>query len=245
MKYRVEKNIDSNDIQSDLYIRFPHLVKLFQDVAFEHSNYLGLGVEVLIKMRLSWVLYANYIKVFNYPKLSDKLTITTWVKNKNGITVQRDFEVKNGNKNILYATNLWVLFNIDKRQAIQFPDEIISMYEPEDSDILPEVNYRLPYDKNINYEYTFRFNTRFFDLDANEHVNNITYIDFVYTAIYRMLKKVVFIKDFNITYKKEITISDEIIEVQLNHNHDKINFRIVGNNVIFSYGSLAYSDFSL
>lgn len=244
MKYRVEKNIDSNDIQSDLYIRFPHLVKLFQDVAFEHSNYLGLGVEVLIKMRLSWVLYANYIKVFNYPKLSDKLTITTWVKDKNGITVQRDFEVKNGNKNILYATNLWVLFNIDKRQAIQFPDEIISMYEPEDSDILPEVNYRLSYDKNINYEYTFRFNTRFFDLDANEHVNNITYIDFVYTAIYRMLKKDVFIKDFNITYKKEITISDEVIEVQLNHNHDKINFSIVGTNTLFSYGSLTSSDFA-
>jgi hypothetical protein len=51
----------------------------------------------------------------------------------------------------------------------------------------------------------------------------------------------VFIKTFNIVFKKEITINDEDVEIYLNEGSNEFNFRIVNNNNLFSYGRITYS----
>ena len=115
------------------------------------------------------------------------------------------------------------------------------MYQPENYDILPGIKNKLPFDRDVNYEYNCKFKIRFLDLDSNDHVNNITYIDYVCTSIYRILKVPVFIKTFNIVFKKEITINDEDVEIYLNEGSNEFNFRIVNNNNLFSYGRITYS----
>jgi acyl-ACP thioesterase len=241
MKYKIESIIESKFVQSDLVIRFPYFVRIFQDAAFEHSNSLGVGVNELLKNNLAWVLYSMYINVNSYPKLDDKIVTTTWCKCKKGITIERDYEVTNMGKSILKATTTWVLFNIKERKAIQIPDDLISMYGPENYDILPGIKNKLPYDRDINYEYNYKFKTRFLDLDSNDHVNNITYIDYVYTSIYRILKVPIFVKTFNIVYKKEITIYNEDVTIELNKNSSEFNFKITDVENLYAYGHLSCS----
>lgn len=240
MKYKSECIIESKYVQSNQYVRFPYFVRIFQDAAFEHSKSLNAGVNELLKNNLAWVLYSMYIDVNSYPKLDDKIVTTTWCKGKKGITIERDYQVTNGEKSILKATTVWVLFNIKERKAVQIPNSVVSMYQPENYDILPNVKNKLLYDKDIKYEYNYNFKTRFLDLDSNDHVNNITYIDYVCTALYRILKTQIFIKTFNIIFKKEITFSNTEIEVKMSLNTDMCNFKITEGNNIFSYGYLTY-----
>jgi medium-chain acyl-[acyl-carrier-protein] hydrolase len=238
MKFNVKTLIKSSCVQSNGYIRFPHLVRIFQDSAFQHSDYLGLTQDILLKSGVSWVLYSMYVKVYNYPKLNDSLEITTWVSNKQKILINRDYHVINDNTHILDATTCWALFNLDKRQAMFIPDNIYYIYEPEYENILAGEGNNFPFHDNINYNYTYEFTVRHMDLDSNDHVNNITYIDFIYTAIYRILKKPVYIKTLNIVYKKEITIDIEKIKIQLNNNSEQFNFKIINDNILYSYGFL-------
>lgn len=240
MKFNVKAIVKSRDVQSNGYIRFPHLVRMFQNSAFKHSDYLGLTQDVLMKSRLAWVLYTMYVKVYNYPKLNDNLSITTWVSSKQKILVKRDYQVTNNNTPILDATTSWVLFNLDKRQAMFIPDNIYYIYEPEDENILPGIENCLPFHNNIHYNYNYEFTIRHMDLDSNDHVNNITYIDFIYTAVYRMLKKTIYIKTLNIIYKKEITIDVEKVNIQLNNDPDQCNFKIIKDNILYSYGFLQF-----
>lgn len=181
-----------------------------------------------------------YIEVYSYPKLGDKITTSTWCKRKKYKTIERDYEVTNATKSILKATTKWVLFNIYERKIVQIPDSIISIYGQEDVDVLTDVNSRLFYDKSIDYSHNYTFNIHFLDLDSNDHVNNINYIDYVCTAIYRILKTPVLIKTFNIIYKKEITIMNEEICVSLNMRDEYCNFKIIDSYNLFSYGSLTY-----
>jgi acyl-ACP thioesterase len=241
MKYTTETYIESKFVQSNQYVRFPYFVRIFQDAAFEHSKSLGIGVSELLKKGLAWVLYSMYIEVDSYPKLEDKIFTSTWCKCKKGVTIERDYEVTNMGKSILKATTTWVLFSIKERKAIQIPNDLISMYGPENYDIWPGVKNKLPYDKDIKYDYKYSFKTRFLDLDSNDHVNNITYIDYVCSSIYRILKSRFFIKTFNIIFKKEITIYNEDITVELNKNSSKFNFKIIDVKNLYSYGHLSYT----
>ena len=241
MKFKTEAYIESKYVQSNQYVRFPYFVRIFQDAAFEHSKSLGLDVNDFLSRGLAWVLYSMYIEAYCYPKLGDMITISTWCKHKKYTLVERDYEVTYVEKSILKATTKWVLFNIYERKAIQIPDSIISIFGQEDFDILPYAKNRLPYDKNIDYSYNYKFNTHFLDLDSNDHVNNINHIDYVCTAIYRILKIPIFVKTFNIIYKKEITINNEEIYVYLNLMNEFCNFKIVNNHDLFSYGCLTYN----
>jgi len=240
MKFLSRTYIKSHEVQSDLYVRFPHLVRIFQDAAFEHSNSVGAGVSELIKQGLAWVLYSMYIEVYDYPKLNDKITTITWSKGRKGITSERDYQVFSGNKKIILASTTWVLFNLEKRKATNIPEEIVSVYKPEKFNVFPRADKILPYDKNMSYEYSYKFQTRFLDLDSNNHVNNITYIDYICTAIYRVLQEHVFISNFNITYKKEITIDVENVEIQLNKSLNEFYFRITSENTLFALGRVVY-----
>jgi medium-chain acyl-[acyl-carrier-protein] hydrolase len=240
MKYKTESYIESKHVQSNQIIRFPHYVRIFQDAAFEHSHFLGVGVNELLKKGLAWVLYSMYIEVYSYPKLGDKIITTTWCKEKKGITIERDYEVVSGGRTILKATSIWVLFSIEKRRAIIIPDDLIALYGPENDDVLPNIRNKLPFDNNIKYNYDYKFKTRFLDLDSNDHVNNITYIDYICTAMFRYLKIPIYISNFNIIFKKEITIENEEITLKMNHNKNKFNFRISDNTNFFSYGFVNY-----
>ena len=69
------------------------LARLFQDVAGDHSDSLGVGFEGLKPQNKAWVLTHVYYNILRLPSAGERLTLKTWPKPDNGLIAPRDYQL--------------------------------------------------------------------------------------------------------------------------------------------------------
>ena len=131
----------------------------------------------------------------------------------------RDFEVydKQGNK-LAIATTKWVLLEADTRKIKRIPDTLQEEYYSEpDRYVFEEEIEKLR--EPETEEISIKLKTRRTDLDINNHVNNLNYLDFAY----EILPDEIYnedLKNVRITYKHQ-TEPREIVSISYTKKEDK------------------------
>jgi acyl-ACP thioesterase len=132
----------------------------------------------------AWIITNWLVKVFSFPKLGEKIKITTFPTKFNGLFSERWFEVfrENGELAALAWSN-WMLVDLNTAKPIRPSDNIVRQW----GDTLPEPAdkrelYRAPVSARFlvsrrEYAVTRR------DLDANNHVNNSKYIEWAFDDV--------------------------------------------------------------
>ena len=69
------------------------LARLFQDVAGDHSDSLGVGFEGLKPQNKAWVLTHVYYNILRLPSAGERLILKTWPKPDNGLIAPRDYQL--------------------------------------------------------------------------------------------------------------------------------------------------------
>lgn len=174
-----------------------------------HTKTVKDGIGSFYKKGEFWLLSRFYIKIYQYPSWNDVLYIRTWVKGSDKLFALRDFQLIGGDGNIIgEATSAWLLVDIASRRPRRLNNHIGSGF------ILPDthaVNRRLnkiqPLTKPVASPF---FQVRYSDLDLNNHVNNIKYINWILNDYpYKILSEYE-IDDFEINYIAESFYGDEI-----------------------------------
>ncbi len=212
-------------------IKVTAIVDYLQQIAYEHAYHLGVSFQQTFKKNLTWYLLRYYIEIYDYPKLTDVLTVRSWpVKNESEKYSLRDFQIlTQTGKIICNATTSWILYNFIKRKPVNYKDYFKDIPRSEQR----AVNYdfpNLPLPEKVDYKVDLV--VRRSDLDLNRHVNNRVYFEWVLETVPKKQLDNYKITKIEISYKGQALHNDNIlVETELNKSNKK-DSEIITNSKI-------------
>ena len=202
--------IGLSNITNNNYISNKGFLSLLQDVAEMHSSSVGYGVTDIEKTNYSWALLNWKIKFISRPKYGDVLTINTWSRYSTKLYSYRDFEVLNENGDIVaIATSKWILIDVTQNKVAKIEESLISKYLPENKSVFDIID--LPkLEQPENFTNSTSYAIRKSDIDINNHVNNLHYLDIAIEAFPEDSYILNQCNEFEILYKHQIKLNDAI-----------------------------------
>lgn len=180
---------------------------MLQDIAAEHASHLGFGYKELIKKGFFWALIQQKLRMYEYPKWNEQLTIKTWSLPVQGVYAIREFELFCNNKKIGECASTWITLDIHTRKPIDL-SENQDIFMPRTDGGLSFKTERISLPETMNLVDTFRVKTS--DLDVNMHVNNVKYTQWALDTIALENHKNYVIKEYDINFLSETFFNDQM-----------------------------------
>lgn len=188
------------------------LINRVIEVATLHANVLGIGYADLRPYNQTWVLSRVAVEMRRYPGVNEHYTVTTYISSINRLFSERDFEITDGQGEIIgYARTVWAVLDVDTRAAGDIsrmawvasliPCRACPVEKP--SRLTPLKEYR-----HSSYRFTYC------DLDFNRHVNSSRYIELLLNQWSLEFHDRNRLTRFEIAYLRE-AYYDEEVEVRL------------------------------
>jgi medium-chain acyl-[acyl-carrier-protein] hydrolase len=178
LPWREVFKIRTFDVDFKNSIKLSSIFNFLQEAASNNAEQLKFGYDDLIKDGLFWVLSRAKIHILKYLTLGDEIIIETWPKGTDKLFALRDFRIYNsGNEIVGKATTAWLLVDSKTMRPVR-PDFLVENIphhniEPaiiETPGRIVETETKAEVAEKI-IAYT--------DIDINQHVNNVRYVDFV------------------------------------------------------------------
>lgn len=220
MIYRNDYKIGIEDIGVNSEATNKALLAIMQDVSALHSASIGYGVLEIETKKRAWMLLDWKMKVIKRPKYNDEIKAETWSRKVERLYAYRDFQLKDKDGNIIaIGTSRWILVDTDRRRPVRLTADIADLYESEtDKSVFPEEI------KDIEYEEDYIFKKEYYiqrrDIDINEHMHNLSYLDMAYEILPNDIYKNKIFDNVRIVYKKEIVYGEKV-ECYYAHHDDK------------------------
>ena len=165
--------ISSFEVDVKAELRIHSLFNLFQDIADEHAEKIGVGYSFCKANGVAWVGGAYDVKINRLPTWREKITIETWPSASTAATAIRDFKVTDKDGAILIlATSQWVLIDTIRLRPLPMAKHL-PHYE-----VIPErvlVSDFAKISNPVGEPKTLSFPVHADDIDLNNHVNNALY----------------------------------------------------------------------
>lgn len=213
-------NLDKNRIVTD-----KEIFRILENAFAKHSNSLKVGLEDIIKMGYTIVLLSWKLEINNRPKYKDKLKVNTWVKETSKMYFYRDFEIIINDDVAVKATSKWMLLDIKTFKPVMNL-ELIKKQNPIDKDVFETRDIKRLKELD-NYSKKLKYYIRKSDIDLNNHIHNLNYIDMALEVIDDK-----YYSNIEIEYLKEIKYNDKI-SIMSEKINDKYYIKIYNetNNV--------------
>lgn len=207
--YQRDFQIRSYEVDFRGKIKLATILNFLQETASEHAALLGASVVDLFPRNLTWVLSRYHIEIFNYPPWRKTITIRTWPSAKINLFALREFEVWNERQErVAIATSSWILLDFKRKQAVR-PQDYLSQYPHRAERVIPDDFGSLPTMEQVDLELPFR--VRRSDLDLNQHVNHVSYIEWALETVpVDILKKYQPVK-LEVAFRGEAFYEDAIL----------------------------------
>jgi len=188
--------------------------KLLQEAAIRHADDFDCGTRAMVTRRESWMLNRIALKIFRWPKYDELVHVETWSTGIKGFRGNRDFAVFVGEELIARCTSLWIYINLDKRSITKVPKEIAATFltEPEEPYYPDLAQEKLKPADAVTFKVPLSL--RYNDIDSNQHINSIAYINLLQTALVRAGHPP-HPQEIHLQYLKEIPSETESAEVRL------------------------------
>lgn len=204
--YKIDTKVRYSECGEDGKIKLSALINHFQDATSEHSESLGVGMEYLKGIKRAWILNSWQIVVERYPKVHERIEVTTWPTGFKGVFGPRNFCIKTPEGEVLaYANTLWVYMDIEKRMPAKPSEEEKEIYgiePPLEMEYAPR-KINLPEE----VEEVDTLSVRKYHIDTNSHMNNCHYVQMAM----EVLPDEFVAKQIRVEYKKSAVYGEEIV----------------------------------
>lgn len=209
-----EYTVKLSEIGKDNKATNKAILSYLEDIGGMHSNKAGYGVYEIPQTHLSWILLEWKLKVIRRPKYTEKIKVLTWSKGAIKYYSFRDFEVYDEQGNlIVIASSKWVLLDIEKGKIVKITPELNEKYEPELNKAVFEGEANEIFEKikePDEYQYETEYTVRRSDIDVNNHMHNLNYIELANEALPEDVYRGASFNEVRITYKKEIKLCETV-----------------------------------
>ena len=199
--YQAEYTLRATDFDKYNRIKPSAVLELFQDAATLHADELGTGYADLIKRSYLWVLTRIRFRIIAPLTSHQRVIVKTWPLEPNRLCYRREYSIENEQGEPLIAgSSEWVIMHSERRRFVSDAG-LYSFTEG----LRTEMMFEGRLGKVADFEATgtpLTVDTGFADLDANNHVNNTKYPNYVLNAVSPAEADV--LDTFQIDYRKEV-----------------------------------------
>lgn len=153
------------------------LLRLMQECASRHAAQLGRGPQVLLEQNLMWVLTRLRLRFYALPCWNDLITVRTWPSAAAEIFFYREFVLEDRHGNVLLkADSAWSAVNFATKKVCRasiFPE----LADTGNEFVFAERPDRIKVPEGLGAGPEMQ--SRYFDLDLNNHVNNVRCVEFM------------------------------------------------------------------
>jgi len=235
MYFTQDFRITLSMLGKNIYISNKGFLSILQDAAEMHSASIGFGVTDIDKTNYSWALLNWKVQINSRPKYGDTITVKTWSRYSTKLYSYRDFEILDSNgETIAIATSKWVLIDVLKGRIAKIDTELISKYNPEDKSVfgITELD---KLEEPQNYSNTINYGIRKADIDVNNHVNNLCYLDIALEAFPQDANEFNSCTELEILYKHQIKLEDKVCaNYSFENSENYVVIKSDNNNVLHS-----------
>ena len=162
-------------------IRPSSVLGLFQEIAGDHSQAMGLGFQKLGEQGRFWVLSKIYVEVDRKPASGEKVSVRTWPHRPNKAIYERSFTVcDESGQRLIGAESRWCILEKSGRivpcSRIEQPE--IDFWE---ENCLEDIDWQIPRVVRASAP-DFALIVANSEYDLNHHVNNIKYADYIFNC---------------------------------------------------------------
>jgi len=206
-----EHNFDLNirSIDKNTYLTNKSILGFLEDIGGYHSDIAGYGLKDIEKTKISWVLLHWKLKVLKKIKYGDSINVKTWSRGAFRACCYRDYEIYNKKGELCaIATSKWTIIHLEKG-LMRLTDDIVEKYETEEKSVFPAFNFeklKEPENSILTYEYTVQRR----DIDINNHMHNLYYLDLAYEALPKDVYENISFENVEIMYKTSAFLGDNL-----------------------------------
>ncbi len=198
-------SIPYKTLNLDWSIRLSALMDFLQETATRHSEHAGFPMAWFFEEMKGWVITHWDLKIHQYPKWNDTVVVSTWPSLFKGIMADRSFLVTDSQGRVLLeGASRWVFTDLSRRRPIKPPQEMLDGYGVLNAPCFEtSFKFPLPLISEMELVRTSQFMTTRRDVDTNNHINNVNYIEWVLDLIPDDLYDNRQIRTMQVSYKKE------------------------------------------
>lgn len=234
-KYILSTTVSYKDVDREETLLLSAVFKFLQEAAIRHANQFDIGSRAMVSRGESWVLNRMAVALHRYPRHEDPLRIETWSSGVQGFRGYRDYRVFVGDELTVSASSLWIYLNLKTKSLTRVPMEIASTFPSLDDAVFePSLDKLNPLPPGPS-AHAFGVSLRYSDFDANGHVNNTSYFDFLQTGLAKggLSPKP---SRLQIKFLREIRPEHESVQVKLEARAKDAVFSICGGETVFAEG---------
>ena len=203
--YSFESRIRYSELAENCCLSLYGLVNYMQDCACFESEELQMGIGALEQMKKTWVLNFWQIVIDRYPKMGEKMTITTRACGYEKLFGYRNFMLTDEKgEYIAKAYSIWTLIDQVKGRPVMVQEEDVAPYGIAEPLPMEPVSRKISIPEGGERQEPYPVQEC--DLDTNHHVNNGQYIRMASAYIPRDMM----VRELRVEYKKQALLGDVI-----------------------------------
>ncbi len=161
----------------------PGIFTWFSDLAADHGEEIGLGVEAVTARGLFWLTARTRIRIFRRPALAEIVTVSTWPEKPGAARCSRDYTITGADGLLAAGKTDWAVVETATGRIHPLRD----FYPPELNAVLTdETVWTEPFSRigedfaacGVKAEYTVCSS----DIDVGGHMNNAVYARVLFGA---------------------------------------------------------------
>ena len=200
------------------------MCNFFQEAAANHAHVLGVSIHQLLPQNITWVFSRLALKVYAHPRWGEYLRVRTWPSGVRGPFALRDFMMTGKDDRLVaVAVSAWLLIDTRTRLPLRRVTSVLErLVTVETEPALVHDLRKLPSYDGFTDE--ARFPVRYQDLDANHHVNNVSYIGWVVDSLPHETLDNAVLTDLEVNYIAEAFAGNQVVARSLKTKDGPLSF---------------------
>ena len=182
--HRRRHTVRHHECGANGHIKLQLLLDCLQDIAAEHAEMLGCGMEDLAAEKRIWVLSRLKIRILRFPRLKDELELLTYPAGHDRLFAYRQYCISCGGEELVQGSSAWVMLDGNTYRPLAM-EKVFTTPLPCNPE---KPRYFEKFDKILppETETVSSWQVGASDIDLNRHLNNAVYARFITDLLNRI-----------------------------------------------------------
>jgi len=160
----------------------PSMFALFMDLATEHADELHLSADILAEKGVIWITVRTKVRIYEVPKMSDKIIAETWPEAPGRIRCNRYYRISAlDGKVLVEGKTEWAMLEVASGGLYRIADIYPPEIEHSEEVICSDPFARIP-ETFEDCEEKAEYIVHSIDIDRSQHMNNAAYVRAIFSA---------------------------------------------------------------
>lgn len=202
--FKIERKVPFYEVNTLNEWHLSAMLNGLLEVSDAQLDQLDAGDEVMHAKGLGWVITQYHFDIKRFPTSKEPVILSSWADSYNKFFSYRDYQLEDAQGNeLVHLDSSWVMMSFKTRGMVRVDPEIVAQVQAKPIRTVKKFK-RIP-KKDYSQAKHKPYRVRYFDIDANQHVNNVHYFDWMIDTLDLDFITKYAIDTVDIRYEREIS----------------------------------------